>query len=118
MLLMAVDDKTSFGAVSGSKTTDLPNGDAEKAMKAMIRIWKPKNSTKKYSLEDEFNNSKLVDVSQAPDKWFQSLDGIVMRLEQDFQVKYDEEKVMGHILHNLKSKEYKNTVDSIKRDIT
>ena len=118
MLLMAVDDETSFGAVSGSKTTDLPNGDAEKAMKAMIRIWKPKKSTKKYSLEDEFNNSKLVDVSQAPDKWFQSLDGIVMRLEQDFQVKYDEEKVMGHILHNLKPKEYENTVDSIKRDIT
>ena len=114
---MAVDDKTSFVAVSGAKTEDLPEGDAEKAMLAMIRIWKPENTTKKHSLEDEFSNSKLVEVSQPPDKWFQSLDRIVMRLNLDFGIHSDKENVMGYILHNLKPKEYKNTVDSIKRDI-
>jgi hypothetical protein len=77
MLLMAVDDKTSFGAVSGSKTEDLPEGDANKALLAMVRIWKSKNRTKKHELEDEFSNSKLLEVSKPPDEWFQTLGGMV-----------------------------------------
>jgi hypothetical protein len=106
MLLMAVDNETSFGAVSGAKKEDLPEGDTEKAKLAMVRIWKPKNTTKKHSLEDEFSNSKLVEVSQPPNKWFQYLDGKDMRLDLDFGIHYDKENVMGHILHNLKPKEY------------
>jgi hypothetical protein len=40
-----------------------------------------------------------------------------MRLNLDFGIHYDKEKVLGHILHNLKPKEYENTIDSIRRDI-
>jgi hypothetical protein len=78
MLLMVVDDETSFGAVSGAKTEDLPEGDAEKAKLAIVRTWKAKNTTKKYELKDTFSNSKLLEVTQPPDKWFQSLAGIVI----------------------------------------
>jgi hypothetical protein len=87
MLPMAVDDITSFGAVSGAKTEDLPEGDANQAMQAVVRIWKPKNTTKKHEFEVKFNNSKLLEVSKPPDKWFQVLAGIVIILELDFGIK-------------------------------
>jgi hypothetical protein len=74
-------------------------------MPAMARIRKPQNTTKKHELEDEFNNSKLLEVSKPPDEWFQNLAGIVIRLKLDFGIHYDDGAVMGHILHNLKPKE-------------
>jgi hypothetical protein len=107
MLLMALDDETSCGAVSGPNTEDLPEGDTNKAMLAMVGLWKLQSTTEKHKLEDEFNNSKLLEVSKSPDKWFQTLAGIVIRLKLDFGIHYDNKKVMGHVLHNLKPKEYK-----------
>jgi UDP-galactopyranose mutase len=86
-------------------------------MLAMVRIWKPKNTTKKHELDNKFNNSKLLEFSKTSDKWFQTLAGIVIRPKLDFSIHYDNKKVMGYILHNLKPKEYEHTIDSIKRDI-
>jgi hypothetical protein len=53
-------------------------------------------------------------VNKPPDTWFQVLAGIVIRLKLDFGIKYNDEKVMGHFLHNLLPKKYKHTIDSIK----
>jgi hypothetical protein len=83
----------------------------------MVIIWKPKNTTKQHELEDEFNRCKLTEVNKPSDKCFQHLAGVVIRLKLDFAVKYEEDKVMGHIVHNLIPKEYEDTFDSIKRDI-
>jgi hypothetical protein len=92
MLLMAVEDETSFVAVDGAKTEDLPEGDAYQAIEAMISIWKLKNTTKKHELEDEFNMCKLSEVNKPPDEWIQVLAGIVVRLKLDVGIKYDEKK--------------------------
>jgi hypothetical protein len=73
MRLLAIEDKTSFGAVDGDKTEDLPEGDTYQAIQAMVRIWKPKNTTKKHELEAEFNISKLTEVNKPADEWFQHL---------------------------------------------
>jgi hypothetical protein len=70
----------------------------------------PRNTSSKKS-------GKLSEVNKPPDKWFQVLAGIVIRLKLDFDIKYDDKKGMGHILHNIMPKEYKHTIDSIQRNI-
>jgi hypothetical protein len=116
MLLLVVEDETSVGAVDKALTENLPKGDACMALLVLVRIWKPKNTTKQHELENKFNNSKHMDVDKPPDKWFQHLTGIVVRLQMDFKVTYNNDKVIRHILHNLMPEEYKNNLDSIKRE--
>jgi hypothetical protein len=87
-------------------------------IQTMVRIWKPKNTTKKHEPEAEFNGCKLTEVHKPPDEWFQVLAGIVIRLNLDFGIKYNNNKVVGHILHNLTPKEYEHVIDSRKRDIS
>jgi hypothetical protein len=117
MLTMAVSDAVSFGAVYNAQTTDLPDGDSKAAWSNLEKIFKPIHSTKKYELEQAFNSCALLQESKNPDEWFAELQKIRLQLKIDFQVDYDDNKIISHMLFNIKPKGYDTIVAIIKRDL-
>jgi len=117
MLTMAVTDAVSFGAVYNAQTTDLPDGDSMAAWTNLEKIFKPTHSTKKHELEQAFNSCALLQESKNPDEWFAELQKIRLQLKMDFQVTYDDDKVISHMLFNIKPKGYETIVAIIKRDL-
>ena len=72
MLNMAVSDSVSFGAVYNAQSTDLPDGDAAKALANLDKIFKSKSSAKKHELEQKFNDCKLLRDDKNPDESLQN----------------------------------------------
>ena len=118
MLNMAVSDSVSFGAVYNAQSTDLPDGDAAKALANLDKIFKSKSSAKKHELEQKFNDCKLIRDDKNPDEFFAELDKIRLQLQIDYNLNtYDDEKVKSHILYNIKPRMYETVLHVIKRDI-
>jgi hypothetical protein len=118
MLNMAVSDFVSFGAVYNAQTKELPDGDANKALTNLDKIFKSKSSAKKHELEQKFNECKLVREEKNPDEFFAELDKIRLQLQIDYNInEYDDEKLKAHILYNVKPKIYDTVLHVIKRDI-
>src|SRR5687768_256847 len=67
-LMVLFQDADSFSAIDEARTTDLPNGDAEKAWKNLEEMYKPKNVQTKIKLKKKFNNCKLK-PSMNPTTW-------------------------------------------------
>ena len=55
-------------------------------------------------------------MDQEPDTWFAELEAIKLELDMDFQVKWDDIKIIKHILYNIIPKEYDIAVHALKRD--
>jgi hypothetical protein len=117
MLTMAVTDPVSFGAVFNAHTPALPDGNSHLAWTNLEKIFKSTNQAKRHELEQEFNSSTLNRDDKNPDEWFAELESIRLQLLMDFKIDYDDDKLVSHILYNIKAKGYDTTIAIIKRDI-
>ena len=70
-----------------------------------------------YELEQDFNKCSLDQESKNPDEWFAELQKIRLQLLMDFTITYTDEKVITHMLYNIKPKGYETIVALLKRDI-
>jgi hypothetical protein len=61
-------------------------------------IFKPTDSAKCHELEHPFNCCDLTREDKIPDEWFAKLENIRLQLSMAFSIKYDEEKMVSHIL--------------------
>ena len=117
LLTICIKDPTGFQAIRNGVTTDLPNGSARQAWKNILRIYQPKSTTQRYELEQRFNDCKLEKETKNPDEWFTDLEHIRTLLSEDHSVKIEEEKMIQHIIYNLKPKSYETMVFTLKRDL-
>jgi hypothetical protein len=115
MLTICVKDPVSFGAVYNAISTDLPDGNAALALANLDKIFKLKSMATKHELEQQFNHSGLMKEDKNPDEWFAELDKIQLQLMMDYKVDYDYEKMISHILYNIKPKIYDTVLTVIKR---
>jgi hypothetical protein len=73
LLSLCCQDPVSATAILQAKTTNLPDGDAATAWKALERLFKPATKNKQNKLKNDFSNCKLVTVDKNPDEWFTEL---------------------------------------------
>jgi hypothetical protein len=117
LLTICIKDATGFQAVRNGVSTGLPNGDARKAWQNIVRIYQPKTTTQKYELEQRFNDCKLEKETKNPEEWFTELEHIRVLLFEDHGFNVTDEKMIQHIVYNLKPKPYDTMVYILKRDL-
>ena len=117
MLTVVIKDTTGFQAVRNGCTTDNPNGLARLAWKNLVRIYQPKSTTQKFELEQKFNHCQLTKDSKNPDEWFTELEHIRLLLKEDHELEYDDDKMIQHIIYNIKPKCYETIISMLKRDL-
>lgn len=117
LLLVTVTDPVGFQAIRNGKDQDHPSGLACSAWKHIVRIYKSTSATQKFELEQRFSQLQLTQETKNPDEWFTALDHIRIQLEEDHGISYDNEKMIQHIIYNLKPKQYETLVSMLKRDL-
>jgi spore germination protein YaaH len=117
LLTVVVKDVTGFQAIRNGCTDDLPSGSAREAWKNLIRIYQPKSTTQKFELEQKFNQCQLLKETKNPDEWFTELEHIRLLLKEDHSLNYDNDKMIQHIIYNIKAKGYETLVSMLKRDL-
>jgi hypothetical protein len=117
LLLITVKDPVGFQAIRNGKDKDHPSGLASLAWKNIFRIYKSTSTTQKFELEQSFNQLQLTQETKNPDEWFTSLEHIRIQLEEDHGIIYDNDKMIQHIIYNLKPKHYETLVSMLKRDL-
>jgi hypothetical protein len=118
LLSMSITEVTAYGAVESAKTTRLPSGDARLAWLNLERLFKPKNDVDKYELRKKFSKSEFRAEGMNPDVWFTELDMMRRQLEVDYNVTISDSEILQHIVYNLKVRQYQNTLQMIKRDLS
>jgi Reverse transcriptase (RNA-dependent DNA polymerase)/gag-polypeptide of LTR copia-type len=117
LLTITVRDQTGFQAIRNGKNADLPEGSARLAWKNLLRIYQPKSTTQKFELEQRFNDCKLEKETKNPDEWFTELEHIRTLLQEDHSYNIDDERMIQHIIYNIKPKAYDTLVFALKRDL-
>ena len=117
LLTVSIKDATGFQAISCAVTTDLPEGSARQAWKNLLTIYQPKSKTQQYDLEQKFNECQLDKETKNPDEWVTKLEHIRVLLREDHTVILDNDKMIQHIVNNLKPKCYETAVLTLKRDL-
>ena len=117
LLTITIKDPTGFQAVRNGKSTDLPDGSARLAWKNLLRIYQPKTSTQKFELEQKFNDCKLEKETKNPDEWFTDLEHIRVLLQEDHEKVIDDDRMIQHIVYNIKAKCYDTVIFNLKRDL-
>jgi hypothetical protein len=117
LLTITVKDPTGFQAIRNGKTSELPNGSAREAWKNLLRIYQPKSSTQRFELEQKFNDCKLEKETKNPDEWFTELEHIRVLLKEDHDFEITNDKMMQHIIYNIKCKGYETVIFNLKRDL-
>ena len=117
LLTMTVKDATGFQAIRNGKTKRLPDGSAREAWKNLLKIYQPKTSTQRYELEQRFNDCKLEKETKNPDDWFTELEHIRVLLQEDHNFELSDDKMIQHIVYNIKPKSYDTVIFSLKRDL-
>ena len=115
LLTISIKDATGFQAIRSAVTTDLPEGSARQAWKNLLTIYQPKSKTQQYDLEQKFNECKLDKETKNPDEWFTDLEHIRVLLREDHSVILDNDKMIQHIVYNLKPKCYETVVFTLKK---
>jgi len=90
----------TFHIVTGSVSTDLPDGKVDLAWTRLKNKYSPKLTPRKLELHREFQLSKLKNSDQDPKAWITHLEGLRMKLKELGSMMTDED-LMVHILNNL-----------------
>ncbi|MGL4342655.1 MAG: hypothetical protein ACRCSZ_09640, partial [Lactococcus lactis] len=117
LLTMALTVSTSYGALHTSFTDENEDGNSAIAWEQLNKIFKPSSTAKQYELEQEFNNSKLIEDAKNPDEWFSDLEKIRLQLKMEYKVTIDDDRMIQHILFNTKPAIYITTFSILKREI-
>jgi hypothetical protein len=110
LLLITIQDPIGFQAIRNGVYGDHPNGLASLAWKNFVRIFKSTSTTQKFELEQSFNQLQLTQETKNPDEWFTVLEPIRIQLCEDHGVLYDDDKLIQHIIYNLKPKHYETLI--------
>jgi hypothetical protein len=68
-------------------------------------------------LEQRFNDCKLEKETKNPEEWFTELEHIKVLLKENHTVILSDDKIIQHIVYNLKAKFYETVVFTLKREI-
>jgi hypothetical protein len=117
LLAISVKDTTGFQAIRNAVSNDLPNGCARTAWKNLLRIFQPKTKTHKFELEQAFNDCKYQKETRNPDDWFTELEQFRVLLKEDHAFVIDDDRMIQHIVYNIKPKSFHNLITMLKRDL-
>jgi hypothetical protein len=117
MLTMSISDATTFAAVNNAKPTGFVEGHARTAWLAIQTLYKPTSNANRYELENKFNHCALTQDSRDPDEWFAELEAHRLQLRIDFKIDITDEKMVSHIVYNVKPGMYQTTLAIIKREL-
>ena len=117
LLNLTIKDVVGHAAVRSAVTAELPYGSARLAWQNLTRIFQPKTATQKYELEQSFNDCKYEKETRNPDEWFTELETIRVLLREDHAVIISDEKMIQHMVYNVKPKSYSQTIMILKRDL-
>ena len=117
LLTMSVTDAISYSAIHNASNNEYIDGNAHFAWTNLNSIFKPTSSAHKHQLEQEFNRCALAQDDYNPDEWFATLEKIRLQLRVDFNLSYDDDKMISHILYNVKPRFYETIITVMKRDI-
>ena len=123
-LLLAIEGKTTrgriaFAIVTGSITTENPDGNARIAWTRLTSKYAPQTSYKFMKLEKEFTNSRLRSEMADPDVWLTRLEGLRTDMNKctiTGKTDKSETDLIIHVLANL-PEGYEVTVNDISNDI-
>ena len=90
----------AFHIVTGSKSTELPDGNAALMWKRLNEKYAPILALRKLELRRASQISKLKNSDQDPKTWIMYLEGLRMKLK-DLSSTMTNEDVIVHILNNL-----------------
>jgi hypothetical protein len=93
---------------------DFSKGDAAKAWKGLIAVFKLISSAKRYELEQQFQKSSLEKEHMNPDEWFTQMENICLQLIMDYQMFISDNRMISQIIHNFHPIQYKATLTVIK----
>jgi hypothetical protein len=68
-------------------------------------------------LEQKFNDCKLEKETKNPDEWFTELVHIRVLLKEDHNFDLPNDKMIQHIIYNIKAKGYDTLILNLKRDL-
>jgi len=94
------EGQVAFHIVTGSKSMELPDGDAPLVSKRLKEKYAPILALRKLELCRAFQMSKLKDSNQDPETWITYLEGLRMKLK-DLNSTTTDEDLIVHILNNL-----------------
>ena len=106
----------AFQRVKNAVTTELPNGDANKAWKSLLSKFEPDNLTSATLLEKKFTETYLDNIEQDPEDFVEDL--LTMRAQiakaSKQIITIDDDKFMRHVMTSL-PEEYNETVKELKK---
>jgi hypothetical protein len=70
---------------------------------------------KSFELEQKFNQCQLLKEIKNPEEWFTELEHIRLLLKEDHSLNYDNDKMIQHIIYNIKAKGYETLVFYVKK---
>ena len=117
LLTICIQDKSTFGLMNSAKPEGYTEGHARSAWLAIETRFKPKSDANKYELENKFHHCALINENKSPDDWFADLEEIRTQLRIDFQIDIKDDKMVSHIVYNMKPRMYQNTLEIIKREL-
>ena len=117
LLTICIQDKSTFGLMNSAKPEGYTEGHARSAWLAIETRFKPKSDANKYELENKFHHCALINENKSPDDWFADFEEIRTQLRIDFQIDIKDEKMVSHIVYNMKPRMYQNTLEIIKREL-
>jgi hypothetical protein len=118
LLNMSMTDVVSYGAIFNARTVAQPDGCAATAWRNLLAIYKPVTQAKRHELEQEFNKCVHYSLEKSVDEWFAELEKLRIQLHVDYNVIYDDNKMIQHILYNLNPHPYQTTILMLKREIS
>ncbi len=109
------EGRVAFHIVTGSKSTELPDGDAALAWKRLKEKYAPILAPRKLELRRAFQISKLKNSDQDPETWITYLEGLRMKLKDLGSTMTDEDLIV-HILNNL-TEDYKVQLSKLEEKL-
>ncbi len=107
--------QVAFHIVTGSKSMELPDGDAALAWKRLKEKYAPILAPRKLELHQAFQISKLKNSDQDPKMWITYLEGLRMKLK-DLGSMMTNEDLIVHILNNL-TKDYEVQLSKLEEKL-
>ncbi len=110
------EGRVAFHIVTGSKNTNLPEGDAALAWKRLHDKYAPKLAPKKLELRRAFQISKLKNSDQDPETWITYLEGLRMKLNLN-NLTDDYEVQLSKLEEKLGSTTTVLTIDDVRAEL-
>jgi hypothetical protein len=117
LLNLSMTDVVIYGAIYNARTAAQLEVCAATAWRNLLAIYKPVIQAKRHELEQEFNKHVLYSHEKNIDEWFAELERFLIQLNVDYNVVYNDDKMIQHILYNIKPHPYPTTILMLKRDI-